>query len=358
MIHSQGILGLSVISIHDGKEIGYVRDLVINPETCKVQCLLIEPEDWYNGAKTLAFDQIQGIGEYAVIIEGFKSLQSLTERPDVAALLDKKCELKESKVLTGNGVLLGQVREFFIDEIEGAIMGALLVPQQIDVGERLIEMDKILSIGTQILLVERNLRLEDLPLYDHQTVGLQKSDFLEHTELQRKDEIEVEVENPEKPLAQIHSRNTSTRAIDKEEMAPDVSALLAIAEKALPKKEPAKPMNMKVAQAYKNRNDQDQREFLPLLQVLKEENLSEERDNSMQESEKISQQRSQPSAKPPGALFGELQHKYYIGKTLTKRIESPIGEILAEPGDVITETLLNRVKKAGKYLEMIIHVKE
>ncbi|WP_170270194.1 PRC-barrel domain-containing protein [Heliorestis acidaminivorans] len=344
MINSKSLPGISVISIDDGKEIGFVRDLLINPEKIEIEGLLIEPEDWYYGAKILHFDAIQGIGEYAAIIEDANILQSLQERPDLVKWIEKKVHLIGSRVLTSNGVLIGQVKEFFINSA-GKIMAIVIEPLDKALGERLISIEQIVKMGRQILLVDKNLQVQELPIYDEKVIP--KAELTEETasdHIVREKKIETEERVPSPPI------------IESKVVQPEKVALLP--EKSLPK-EPTKPLNFKVAQAYKKKENSEKSDFLPLLQVLEEESalLNGNGQASFQDSKEPSGQKQETEAEPVGPLFGELQHKYYIGKKVTKRIESNIGQVLAEPGDVITEDLISKVKKAGKYLEMIIHVR-
>ncbi|NMA69485.1 MAG: PRC-barrel domain containing protein, partial [Desulfitobacterium sp.] len=48
---SAEIKGLRVISISDGREIGKVRDLVLNPQEGKLDFFILDQESDYMGAK-------------------------------------------------------------------------------------------------------------------------------------------------------------------------------------------------------------------------------------------------------------------------------------------------------------------
>ena len=55
MKKSQEIIGLPVFSVVDGREVGQVKDLVINPEEGVVEYVLVNGGSWYVGARVLPY---------------------------------------------------------------------------------------------------------------------------------------------------------------------------------------------------------------------------------------------------------------------------------------------------------------
>ena len=64
MKKSAEFIGLPVISISEGKELGKVKELLINAASGIVSALVLEIDEkkWYLGAKLIPFESIAGIG--------------------------------------------------------------------------------------------------------------------------------------------------------------------------------------------------------------------------------------------------------------------------------------------------------
>lgn len=156
MKRSEELLGLSVISIEDGKENGCVSDYVINPSKGMIEYLIIDNGYRYMGIKILPFKMVEGVGEYAVTILSSSSITDLSDEPDVNELLEKNVRIKSTKVLTKKGKLIGNVSEFIInDDDEGKIAACEVVLPNGSSGG-LISSDLIVTFGKDVLVVSED----------------------------------------------------------------------------------------------------------------------------------------------------------------------------------------------------------
>lgn len=156
MKRSEELLGLSVISIEDGKENGCVSDYVINPSKGMIEYLIIDNGYRYMGIKILPFKMVEGVGEYAVTILSSSSITDLSDEPDVNELLEKNVRIKSTKVLTKKGKLIGNVSEFIINEDdEGKISACEVVLPNGGIGG-LISSDLIVTFGKDVLVVNED----------------------------------------------------------------------------------------------------------------------------------------------------------------------------------------------------------
>ncbi|OIK14351.1 PRC-barrel domain-containing protein [Bacillus sp. MUM 13] len=147
---SAQILGLPIISIKEGQEIGTVKSLVINPEKGSVDFLTIEHEEWQVSVKAIPFKKVIGIGEYAVTVESERSVIDLNEIPIANQLVNKKIKITDAKVMTRKGELLGAVHEFFTDEENGMVIGMLMKQKE---NEFVLPSETVLTFGKDILIV-------------------------------------------------------------------------------------------------------------------------------------------------------------------------------------------------------------
>lgn len=147
------MLGLPIISIAEGEEIGKVKSLVINPEKGSIDFITIEHEDWQVSVKAIPFKKVVGIGEYAVTIEGENSIIDLNEIPIANQLVNKKIKITDAKVMTRKGELLGTVSEFFANEENGIVIGMQVHLANQDV---ILPAETVLTFGKDILVVSED----------------------------------------------------------------------------------------------------------------------------------------------------------------------------------------------------------
>lgn len=157
MKNSQQVLGLPVLSIEEGKQIGLIKHLVLNPELGKVSYLLVEDAAWYLGLKTIPFESVQGIGEFGLTIENRSSLSAVADSPAVIELLEKDLSLPGIKVLSKKGRLVGTVGDFIINENSGGIVGCQLTLVNNEKPDGIIPRKSILTFGHDFLVVEEGI---------------------------------------------------------------------------------------------------------------------------------------------------------------------------------------------------------
>jgi len=150
MKKSVDILGLPVISITEGKELGTAKSLVINPAAGTIAAVAIDDGKWYLGAKLLPFSAITGLGEYAVTIENSNSVTPYTENQEFEKLLLAEIEVIGTKVLTKSGRILGKVNEIIVD-LSGKITACEVEDMNKDITH--LPADRVLTFGKEVLVV-------------------------------------------------------------------------------------------------------------------------------------------------------------------------------------------------------------
>jgi uncharacterized protein YrrD len=173
MKNSAQIVGLPIISISDGVQIGTVKTLVINPEKGSIDFLTIEQEDVQLSLKAIPFKKVVGIGEFAVTVESNNAVIDLTEIPIANQLVNKQIRIKNTKAMTRKGQLLGEVTEFFVDEETGEIIGI-----ELHIGGRqaVLSSECVLTYGKDILIVTENA---SSTLLDDASLLVQKTEQLD-----------------------------------------------------------------------------------------------------------------------------------------------------------------------------------
>ncbi|OCA92395.1 PRC-barrel domain-containing protein [Pseudobacillus wudalianchiensis] len=150
MKKSAEIKGLPIISIMDGSEIGRVKSLIINPDQGTVDFFTIEHEEWQVGGKAIPFKKVIGIGEYALTIENEGAIIDLNEIPIASDLLNRKTKIENTKLMTRKGQLIGEAKEYVIDDETGKIVN-LEVKVQGDM--MTLDHEFVVTYGKDIIIV-------------------------------------------------------------------------------------------------------------------------------------------------------------------------------------------------------------
>lgn len=150
MKKSADILRLPVISISEGKQVGTVKDLVIDASQGAVAALVIDDGSWYLGAKVLPFNAITGLGESAVTVEATSTLIPVATIPRLEQLMSAGVKVIGTRTLTRSGYMGGKVVEIVIDE--AGRINACEVEENI--GDRIqIPVQQIVTFGRDVLII-------------------------------------------------------------------------------------------------------------------------------------------------------------------------------------------------------------
>ncbi|WP_163150261.1 PRC-barrel domain-containing protein [Anoxybacillus sp. MB8] len=153
MKSSAQVMGLPVISIQTGVQLGQVKSLVINPEKGTVEFLIVDQENCEISMKSIPFRHIIGVGEFAVTVEEERVVLDLNVIPIANELVNKKIAIKQAKVMTRKGQLLGEATEFYFDEETGEITG---IEVQIGNDSRVVRADHVITYGKDLLIVHED----------------------------------------------------------------------------------------------------------------------------------------------------------------------------------------------------------
>lgn len=159
MKKSNQFIGLPIISIQDGTEVGSVKSLVVNSQQRTVDFLTVEHEDWQISVRAIPFKKIAGVGEFAVMIEDRNSIFDLTEIPIANELVQKKIGIAGAKIIDRKGQLIGEATEFFIDEDNGSILGIAVSVQS---KELVLAAEYVITYGRDLLVVKEESELKFL----------------------------------------------------------------------------------------------------------------------------------------------------------------------------------------------------
>ena len=116
MKKTQKILGLPIISISDGMEVGRVKSIIINADRGAIDYIVVDSGIQIFSARVIPTEDVLGIGEYALTIENEGVITDINKVPAAIQLLQNDIRVKGTKVLTKKGRLIGEIGDIFIDD--------------------------------------------------------------------------------------------------------------------------------------------------------------------------------------------------------------------------------------------------
>ena len=336
MKKSVEILGLPVISITEGRELGISKGLLIDAKNRVVAAITIEDDEWYRGVKLIPYEAVIAIGVDAMTITHSENILTLDEAGDYETLLDENIRIIGTKVFTKSGVIQGKVSEISIAE-DGKIELCEITDNTGAVGE--IPSDKISIFGKLVTVIETEAEKKtkfidapssnesDLPAND---VSESDDESAVHAEVEGITPIEDEepVESIEDDVTEISSDESEVENTESAEDAPiEIEAPTADEE------------------SVKNTPKVTQQ-----AEALK---AALRRAQANQKGAKGSQPNRNPQGKKPsGDKVDDRRRTMLLGKKAERTITADNGDVIVEKGAEITEEVLQKAKLANKYIEL------
>ena len=150
MKKSVDILGLTVISITEGRELGMSKTLLIDAPNRVVAAITIEDEDWYRGVKLIPYDNVIAVGDDAVTVNHSENILTLDAAGDFETLLDDNIRVIGTKAITRTGVIQGTITEIFIGK-DGSIEKCEITAPEGSTSE--VTADQVSIFGKEVTVI-------------------------------------------------------------------------------------------------------------------------------------------------------------------------------------------------------------
>lgn len=157
MKKSVEILGLPIISITEGRELGMSKTLLIDAANGKVAAITIEDDDWYRGVKLLPYDSVIAIGHDAVTITNSENILTLENAGDFQAMMDANVRIIGTKAITKSGTIQGVVAEMYVGD-DGKIEKCDISAPDGSLAE--IDAKDISIFGKQVTIIDSDTATE------------------------------------------------------------------------------------------------------------------------------------------------------------------------------------------------------
>ena len=377
------ILGLPVISITEGRELGISKSLLIDAKNGAVAALTIEDEDWYRGVKLIPYESIIAIGEDAVTITHSDNILSLEDSGDYERLLIENIGVIGTKAITKNGRIQGKVTEIFIGD-GGKIEECEITAPDGSVG--IVKSDEISIFGKQVMVInnieyEKKNSIKPTPAFEPAYENF-KTEPVIPVEPVATPAVEKPVEPVATPVVEKPVEPVATPVVKKpvEPVAapavekPVEPVVTLVVEKPVePVAAPA--VEKPVASVAQKPVVEHKTTPAVTMQPSPTMTLSEEEQkiaSMTQQAEdlKAALQKARATKKPATPTpeeqlaqkrqvekaVDERRRRVLLGKHATKTITADGGTIVVESGAEITEEVLQRARLANKFIELSMNV--
>ena len=309
MKRSKEIIGVPVISISAGIQVGAVKGLVINSQQKTVEFLLLKEQESDAGIKGIPFRYAEGVGEYAVTVENESVMMEISRIGSLQDLLEKNINIIGTKVITRKGKYLGDACEFSIDTETGQLNE---IYYQVDNdNEHSVPIQRVITLGKEVLVVEE----------------LAAGEATEENKVNFKGGDE---------------RSSGNQSVEQPTFEQPLVAQPIIEQPAVEQPAVEQPATAMTAQPA----------------VEQPENASPVLEAGLTEREMLDFRTSDDL--DPADAFIQRQRQFLIGKTLLKDLQSKEGEVIAWENEMVTEQLFDKAYKLGvqKVMELAMSVRE
>ena len=308
MKKSVEILGLPIISITEGRELGMSKTLLIDAKNGKVAAITIADEDWYRGVKLIPYESVIAIGDDAVTITNSENILKLDDAGDYETLLDENIRVIGTKAITKTGSIQGKISELFIGD-DGTIEKCEITAPDGTSSE--VMADQISIFGKQVTVID--------------PTGEKKNEL---TPAAAHAEKAAAAPAPAAPAAKPEP--------PKAPEAPKAEAKPAPTPAPAAKPEPPKATPAPAAPAAKP----EPPKAAP----------------APQKPAASAAPKVDPKQAAADKATEERHRRFLLGKKATRTIKMDNGIVIVEAGQDITEEVLQKAKLANKFIELSMNV--
>ena len=306
---SAEILGLPVISITEGRELGMSKTLLIDAKNGAVAAITIEDDDWYRGVKLIPFESVIAVGADAITITNSENILTLEDAVDFENLLDENVRIIGTKAITKGGTIQGSVSEIYIGDDGKVVQCEISDPQ----GNFLdnISAEQISIFGKQVTVI------------DSGSVAATAAPAMPAAETPAAPAFEAAPTFAEPPVAEPVAE-AAPEPVPETPAVPDMPA-------AEPVEEPAPESVVEPAAETPAE--------VPAPEPAAAPEAAED-----------------PAEKAAAKATEDRHRRFLLNKKASRRITTDTGVVIVEAGGDITEEVLQKAKLANKIIELSMNV--
>ncbi len=174
-IKGTNVIGLKIISLQDGKEIGKVEDLIYDPDEKKIAAVIVKKSGLFSDPKLILINNVKSIGDDALIIENDNLIINSSEAGEkISSIAKHDTYITRNRVVTDTGVELGTISDLLFDPTTGYVekfevsQGGF---KDLKSGKKYVNISQIETIGKDVIIVKP--QVEETIKEQEKTQGIQ-----------------------------------------------------------------------------------------------------------------------------------------------------------------------------------------
>ena len=349
MKKSLEILGLPVISITEGRELGMSKSLLIDAKNGTVAAITIEDEDWYRGVKLLPYSSVIAIGSDAVTVTGSDKILTLEDAGDYESMLDANIKIIGTKAITMSRTIQGKVSEIFIGE-NGKIEKCEIEAADGSLSE--ITAEQVSIFGKQVTVIEAESEKKT------ELLNRIKQDDANKPAPQIDPEPEIAAPAPEpEPVAVPEPEITLEPAAPEPEPVIEETVPEPVVEETVVPEVEAETIAETAPEPVV---EEPVAEETPKTEAVAEGPVIETVPEPV--VEETVEAAPEPVAEEPAKEnkksdpITDRHRRFLLGKTATRQIVSENGVVVVEQGETVTEAILQKASMTNKFIELSMNV--
>ena len=117
------LIGKPVVSFDTGEQFEKIQDLIFDQNNNQLLGFVVDEGGWFSGARVLPLNRVQALGPDAVIVPDKKAVIPADNEPAFRSILERNNILKGTKIVTTDGKDLGSLVDLYFDEQTGVVEG-------------------------------------------------------------------------------------------------------------------------------------------------------------------------------------------------------------------------------------------
>lgn len=115
MRKAHDLIGLPVLTVDSGKQIGQVKDLLVGPDW-NIRGIMLEVKNWFSSLRYIPWEGIVAAGEDAITIPNETVIREFEHVEECHAFLEGSRKIKGLPVITVGGHKLGVVEDVYLNQ--------------------------------------------------------------------------------------------------------------------------------------------------------------------------------------------------------------------------------------------------
>ena len=334
------ITGTVVIEIEKGMGLGEVHEVFVDEGVNLT--FVIKSKQSEQPFALLSSKNIQGIGDFAVMVENSSVFQELQEA-DLKVLNDKQGSIFDEIVITIDGNKVGTVVDYHIDEKNE--IGYLVVNSEDDSEEIQIPKSRILMIGKEYIILNDEKKTAPHLEADVEMGRLAAADLLHETEAAKPVE-KIEEVVAEAPVFEpvVDEKVEALAAVGLGDAASELEFSEAVVETA----EESEVQDLVQEESAPAQEEVDETDAALSLDAALEEVLAAPAEEVETTISTAPVAEEDSAAKKAVNDFIDQQKRLLVGKTLQKDLVNADGGVILNAGDTVSDDIIDFLRRIDR----------